>query len=258
MKNLIVIADWVKDDLYKSEFLTALSGHIPSNSGLNISFVSSSKSDIHHAFLLHQIAYTTDRLGAAHETVILMGSDLRSSFANSPSPFVVLKLQSGIFVLGQNTGKVFSMIRDELEEAFVYSPIDLDKSYIARDVFPRICSVFMDARQQELDLDELHMNQIPPMFDKYIGHITNDALFLTTLTHQDLKGKYSFGDKIHLIIGSENILVKYVENIENEDLSTSLVYSGSSGDINDPYLELKLIDQSSHKINPGDKVTLAI
>jgi len=256
MKNLIVIADWVKDDLYKSEFLTALSGHIPSNSGLNISFVSSSKSDIHHAFLLHQIAYTTDRLGAAHETVILMGSDLRSSFANSPSPFVVLKLQSGIFVLGQNTGKVFSMIRDELEEAFVYSPIDLDKSYIARDVYPRICSVFMNARQQELDLDEIHMNQIAPMMEYYIGHITNDGLFLTTMTNQDLKGKFTFGDKIHFIVGTENILVKYVENIENEDQDASLFYSGSSGDITDPYLELKLIDQSSHKIKPGDKIIL--
>jgi len=77
MKKLIVISDWVDDSLTCAEFSSAVLGFLSESKNAQITFVASTPSTIHTAFLVNQLVEIEERLGHPLETVIFQNTDPR-------------------------------------------------------------------------------------------------------------------------------------------------------------------------------------
>src|SRR5262249_45755298 len=132
MKKLIVVADWAHDDLSRQEFRSAVEGFLKKSNGNNISFVASTSSTIHTAFLVNQIVETESRLGRSEETVIFQNTDPRIENSKG-AEFMILKLITGEYVCGPNAGYDFSLIKHNIEQAFVYNGLKEIGQFRSRD-----------------------------------------------------------------------------------------------------------------------------
>ena len=77
MKKLIVVADYCDDSLTRQELCSVLGGYLKLPNKAPISFVSSTPSTIHTAFLLNQTVLTEERYGHPQETVFFVNTDPR-------------------------------------------------------------------------------------------------------------------------------------------------------------------------------------
>ena len=130
MKKLIVIADWAGDSLTRAEIKIAVEGFLKDSKGANLSFISSSPSTIHTSFLISQLVSDVERYGHPLETVIFQNTDPRLKVyeptrnAEGASP-VVIKLKSGIYLLGPNCEYDFSLIKDKIDVIFEYKGLNV-------------------------------------------------------------------------------------------------------------------------------------
>src|SRR3989338_11593285 len=112
MKKLIVVADWASDSLNCAEIKIAVEGYLKNGSTSNIIFVSSTPSTIQTSFLVNQLVLDTERFGQPLETVIFQNTDPRLHTNNSTMKAegakpIIIRLQSGIYLLGPNAGYDF-------------------------------------------------------------------------------------------------------------------------------------------------------
>ena len=77
MKKLITIADWVADTLTCQEVRTSIEGYLKNSDNASVSFVSSTPSTIHTAYLLAQLVETEARYGRPLETLLFQNTDPR-------------------------------------------------------------------------------------------------------------------------------------------------------------------------------------
>src|SRR3989344_6782594 len=103
MRNLIVLADYCSDSLAVQELRSTLYGHLSTQFSGYVSFVHSSPSTIHTAFLLHQLLITEQRLGDPNNLVVFMNTDPRLQVTSrvekvQESPLVIVRMQSGAWV----------------------------------------------------------------------------------------------------------------------------------------------------------------
>ena len=245
MKKLIVISDWVADSLTCAEFSGAVLGFLSNQDEAKITFASSTPSTIHTAFLVNQLVEVEERFGRPLETVIFENTDPRIQ-ATGPvkeakgAQFLIIRLKSGLYLCGPNAGYDFSMIKDRIDEVFVYENFDKGSQFRSRDLYSRVCAHLMEEMEDELDLDEISVDVIPDLKGFYIGHIDNFGNIKTTITEEDLKGKVEYGEVLKVKIGKVIKKVKYVDNLFGGVPGELVIYPGSSGKKDNPYLEISV------------------
>ena len=245
MKKLIVVSDWVADSLTCAEFSSAVLGFLSNQDEAKITFVSSTPSTIHTAFLVNQLVEIEERFGQPLETVIFENTDPRIQ-ATEPvkeakgAQFLIIRLKSGLYLCGPNAGYDFSMIKNRIDEVFVYKNFDKGSQFRSRDLYSRVCAHLMEEMEDELDLEEVPVDIIPDLKGFYIGHIDNFGNIKTTITEEDLKGKVEYGEVLKVKIGKVIKKVKYVDNLFGGVPGELVVYPGSSGKKDNPYLEISV------------------
>lgn len=245
MKKLITVADWGNDSLNRQEFKSVVEAYLKDSTGANIGFISSTPSTIHTAFLISQIIETEERYGKAKDTVIFQNTDPRLQTEEGVekakgAEFVIIRLKSGIFVCGPNAGYNFSLIKDKIDEFFCYSGLDGGSQFRSRDLYARICAHLMDGMEDDLDLEERTTNSIPELEGYYVAHIDNHGNIKTTITYEELKGKYEYGETIVVEINGIKQRAAFSTNLFGTKKGTLVIYPGSSGKKDNPYLEISV------------------
>lgn len=245
MKKLIVIGDLFEDSLTCQEIKSATEGFLKSPHDIDISFVTSTPSTIHTSFLINQIVQTEEYLGRPIETVIFHNTDPRVHTKNSTIKAegalpLIVKLKSGIYLTGPNSGYSYSMIKDKTDIVFEYKGLNVHGQFHSRDLYSRIAAHLMDYLEDEMELEETGMDTIPDLKGYYIGHIDNFGNIKTTITHSELKGKYEYGEIIRVKINGITKQVKYVTNLFGGTPGELVIYPGSSGKQDDRYLEITI------------------
>lgn len=244
MKNLTVIADWANDDLAKKEFTSALLGELIEQINPRIDFVASFHSSIHTAFLSQQVVQTEERLGKPAENVLFLNTDTREHTGEKivsaeGSPFVIAILYSKLIVCGPNASYSFSLIKDQIQQLFVYGGVEKGSQFRSRDLFPKVIAQLLMERQDELELDELELESIPNLTGFFVGHVDNYGNIKTTIPSSTLRGKLH-GDLVKITIGSVTRKAFYTHNLFGEKQGILVIAPGSSGKENDRFLELSV------------------
>jgi S-adenosylmethionine hydrolase len=154
--------------------------------------------------------------------------------------FLVIRLKSGLYLCGPNAGYDFSMVKERIDEVFEYKDFDKGSQFRSRDLYSRVCAHLMEAMEDDLDLEEVSVDVIPDLKGFYIGHIDNFGNIKTTITHEDLKGKVEYGGYIKIKIGKIIKKVRYVDNLFGGEVGELVIYPGSSGKKDNPYLEISV------------------
>lgn len=286
MKNLIIISDWGHDTLSAAEVKIAILGFITSNKIPDITFVNCSPSTIHASFITQQIVLSTERLGNPLKTVIFQNVDpriiltkkednddeinvlIQENFNRFLHKLILLKLVNGIWVFGPNALFNFSLIKNKIEKLYYYPNFEKGGQFRSRDLYSRICAHLLEENEDQLEFEEITDEAIPPLNGFYIGHIDNFGNIKTTIKKSDLKGKVELNQKIKIKINNITQSVRYVESLFAGYPNQLIIYPGSSGSLDDPYLEISVWrtfekkDQhhtGSHYFNnplPGDKIDL--
>ncbi|CAN5187930.1 hypothetical protein BH09PAT2_BH09PAT2_08970 [soil metagenome] len=232
MKKLIVIADWVDDSLRCQELRTIVEGYVNNPSHPTISFMASSHSSIHAGFLANQIALIEERFGRPLETVILL------DIPSDNTELFIARLKTGLYIVGPNSGNVFSFIKSSAEEIFHYQDIEKENRFRKRDIYYRVVAHLLESLQDDLDLDEIHTNLIPELDFFVIGHIDNYGNIKTSIPEAILQEKHHYGDILEVSINGISKSVKYSSSLsENED-GDIVMYPGSAGALQDYYMDI--------------------
>ena len=261
MKKLIVVSDWASDSLSCQEFRSAVEGFLESEVYPHISFVASTPSTIHTAFLIQQLVETETRYGRPQETIIFQNTDPRlnnieNNFSQNPGgEFLVLRLTNGIYVCGPNSGYDFSLIKKEIDKLFIYQISSTESQFRSRDFYSRICAHLMEEMEDQLELEEVQTNIIPELQGFYIGHIDNFGNIKTTAPLSVLKGKYEWGEEIEIIINNIKKRAILAKGLFKYQPGVLIIYPGSSGKKDDPYLEISVWRYFTEKdSSTGEKI----
>lgn len=245
MKKLIVIADWASDTLTCQEFKSAYEGFIKVDKNPNVSFVSSSPSTIHTGFLVSQVVATEERFGDPQNTILFQNTDPRIYTEESidlakGAEFIITRLASNLIVCGPNAGFNYSFIYSKIQKAFTYPGLDKGSQFRSRDLYSRVTAHLTDGMEDEMELEEMHTNMIPRFTDFYIAHIDNYGNIKTTITHEEMKEKFRFGDLINIKINEVTKTTRYVNNLFGGRPGELVIYPGSSGNVNNPLIEISI------------------
>lgn len=271
MRKLIVIADYASDNLSCQEVKTVVEGYLKNPLHANISFVSSTPKTIHTSFLLSQAVEVQERYGQPQETVIFVNCDPRLDVEKARrgegADGLIILLASGIYLLGPNAGYSFSLIKDRLREVYKYEPLKKGGQFRSRDKYGRVIAHLMDYLEDQLELEEREAPLIPDLHGFYVGHIDNYDNIKTTIKKEDFKGKFKYQDMVKIKIGRVTREAKFVENLFADKPGRLVIYPGSSGRPDNPYLEVSVwrhFDEAKSETGsgqfgsprPGDKIQI--
>ncbi|MGB9883538.1 MAG: SAM hydroxide adenosyltransferase [Microgenomates group bacterium] len=243
MKRLIVLADLAEDSLSCAEVKIATLGYLKDPTNADITFVSSTPSTIHTTFLLNQLVEDIERFNHPQEIVIFQNTDPRLHSdkglekAEGAKPLII-KLKSGLYITGPNAGYDYSLIKDRIEQAFVYQGLNEEGQFHSRDLYSRISAHLMDYMEDELELEEVSIDEIPDLKGYFIGHIDNFGNIKTTITQEDFKGKFEYGDILKIKINKIEKKVKFVPSLFGGVPGELVIYPGSSGKKDNRFLEI--------------------
>lgn len=238
-----MVADMAEDTLTNQEIRSTVEGFLKDPSNPNISFVATSSSTIHTGFVLAQLVETEERYGRPHETVFFQNTDPRLESVNGVdqskgAQFAILRLKSGIMLCGPNAGYNFSFLYKQIEEAFIYEGLDKGSQFRSRDLYARVAAHLMDGMEDELELTELRLSMIPEIRGHYVGHIDNFGNIKTTITHEEMKGKYELDESVPVTINDVTENARYTSNLFGGNVGELVIYPGSSGPKDNPYMEI--------------------
>ena len=274
MKNLIVIADWVYDSLTCQEITSSVGGFLSTSSLPRITFVSSTPSTVHASYLIKQVVETEERLGKPKNTVIFQNTDPRLQTKKGVekakgAEFIVIELKSGIFVCGPNAGYDFSMIKEKIKKIYLLKNFDKGTQFRSRDLYSKVSATLIEDRLDELKLTPTSLNIIPNIgAGFFVGHIDNYGNIKTTIKLSDfIKKGFKFGNKIEISINEATRICEFATNLFGAQPGKLIIYPGSSGNQNDPYLEISVWrhfteDEKTtgiHEFNnplPGDNINI--
>ena len=243
MKKLIVLGDYCSDTLVCQEIRASVEGSLKDPTGVRISFIHSTPSTIHTAFLLNQLVITEERYGVPSETVFFVNTDPRLEKNTEikeaeGSKGVIMKLASGLYITGPNAGYCFAMIKDKIEILYTYEPLVKGSQFRSRDNYPRVIAHLMDYLEQDLEMDTIDRANVPELRGFYVGHVDNYGNIKTTITKEDLKGKYELGDLVKPRINGIQKDARYVDNLFGGAVGELVMYPGSSGTPDNPFMEI--------------------
>jgi hypothetical protein len=250
MKKLIVIADWAGDPLAQQEIRSTVEGYLQHQNGSNVSFVPSTPSTVHTGYLVGQIAEIEERYGKPLETVIYAHTDTRLNAATSRedtkgADFFVVRLGTGLYLCGPNAQHTYSFIRSQIQKVYRYNDIDLHTQYRARDAYARTVAHLMEAMEDELDLEEIHPNLIPPLQGHHVGHVDSHGTIKTTISKEELKGTYEYEQHVTVKINGIEKKLRYIPHLFASFQGELVIYPGSSGHLDEPYLDIGLWQSES-------------
>ena len=227
------------------EYRTTVEGFLKEPSYVPVTFVSSAPSTIHTSFLLNQVIETEERFGRPQETVVFQNTDPRfekeeENNTVKGAEFLILRLKTGIFVCGPNAEYDFSLIKNKIEELYHYQSIHHETQFRSRDIYARICAHLMDEMEDELELEEGPSDIIPELRGYFVGHIDCYGNIKTTITRESLKGKYESDDIITITINNVKRKARFVNGLFSGKLGELIIYPGSSGSKDNPYLEISV------------------
>jgi len=243
MKKLVVVADWARDSLTCAEVELAVRGFLKSGEKPDFCFITSTPSTIHTGFLVNQVIMTEERYGNPLETVIFQNTDPRLfskeklEKAKGADP-LILKLKSGIYLTGPNAGYDFSFIKNKIDEVFIYRDANEEGQFHSRDLYSRISAHLMEGLEDEMEMEEISSNIIPELDKYYVAHIDNFGNIKTTIKKEVLKGKYEYGDMVKIEIGKTENKARFVDNLFGGKLGELVIYPGSSGSLDNSFLEV--------------------
>ena len=255
MKKLIVVADVASDPLSCREIRSSTEGYLKDHNGGVITFMPSTPSTIHTAFLISQIVEIEERFGKPLETVFLQNTDPRLHSdhalknADGAKPLII-RLKSGIYLTGPDAGYNFSLIKDKIEEVYEYKGLNTEGQFHSRDLYPRIAAHLMDELEDEMEFEEISTNIIPRLEGFYVAHIDNFGNIKTLVPHSYLKGKFEYGEFVTVKINEITKKAKYVTNLFGGEPGELVIYPGSSGKKADRYLEITIWRHFTEK-NPA-------
>lgn len=243
MKKCIVIGDYCDDTLVCQELRSAIGGFLKDPTNMQVSFVDSYPSTIHTGYLLNQVIQTEERYGIPHETVFFVNTDPRIEDTtgveeSEGAKGIIIKLSSGIWITGPNAGYCFSFIKEKIDAAYTYSGLEKGSQFRSRDRYPRVIAHLMDYMDNELDLEKVPAKVIPDLGGDFVGHIDNYGNLKTTITKEDFKGKHEFGDTVDITINGTTHKARYVNNLFGGNVGELVIYPGSSGKPDNPFLEV--------------------
>lgn len=243
MKKLIIVADWAKDSLTCAEIGLVVEGFLKSEEKPDFYFIASTPSTIHTGFLVNQVITIEERYGHPLETIVFQNTDprlfskekLRKAKGADP---LIIKLKSGIYLTGPNAGYDFSFIKSRIDEIFAYQGINEEGQFHSRDLYARISAHLMEGLEDEMEMEEVSSNVIPEIDKYYVAHIDNFGNIKTTIKKEALKGKYEYEDLVKIKIGKKENKAKFVDNLFGGILGELVIYPGSSGTVDNPFLEI--------------------
>lgn len=273
-KKLIVVADWASDSLTNQEFKSAVEGFLKdARFTPNISFVASQPSTIHTGFLINQIALTEERYGNTQDTVIFQNTDPRIQTKKSVekakgAEFIIVLLTSGMYICGPNAGYDFSFIRNKIKAVYHYPGVDKGSQFRSRDLYSRLSANLMDKMEKTLSLVQKDMSIIPEISNHFIGHIDNYGNIKTTITQKEFEKNHALKDEVFIKINTTRKKVVYVSNLFGGIPGKLVIYPGSSGDKDNPFMEISIWRHFTEKNpttglhtfkfpKPGDEVVVS-
>jgi hypothetical protein len=270
MKNFVVIADYCLDTLTQQELRSALNGFITGSIKANPSFVNSTPNTIHTAFLLKQVLQVESNLGDPNNLVIFVNTDPRLQTTKGVekakgAEFIIARMKNGAWVCGPNAGNSFSLIIKDIFKLYLYPNFDKGSQFRSRDLYMRVCAHLIEEKQDEMEFEEVRNNIIPDLEDFHVGHIDNYGNIKTVIPHSYMKGKHEYGEIIKVEVGGQKKEAYYVENLFGKEPGKLVIYPGSSGAKDDPYLELAIWQHMPlksallefTKAAPGQKIVIS-
>ncbi len=273
MKKLIVVADWANDSLCNQEFQSATEGFLKKTLDCRISFVSSTPSTIHTSYIIQQIVSTEERLGKPRQTVLFGNTDPRVQTKTATNKaqgadFVIVKLKSGMFLCGPNAGHSFSLIKNKISKIYLHKDLSKGSQFRSRELYSKASAQLVENRMSELELIEASTDIVPDLKAMFIGHIDNYGNIKTTIKLSELRTKHSPGDHVNVEINGIKKTANFVDNLFGGNLGDLVIYPGSSGDIDNPYVEISIWRHFTEKDistgrevfgnpRPGNKITLS-
>lgn len=258
MKKLIIVADWAADSLTCQEVRTAVEGNLLNMEQTpNISFVASVPSTIHTAYIIRQLVEIENRYGRPGDSIIFQNTDPRLQTTDGVSEakgadFIVVRLQTGMYICGPNAGYDFSLIKDLIEEVFVYRDLDRGSQFRSRDLYARVCAHLMNSMEDELDLEEVDPGVIPELKGMFVGHIDNYGNIKTTITLDDMKGKHEYGEEVEITLNGVTKKAMYTHNLFGGGVGNLVIYPGSAGAHGNPYMEITVWTHfGTHDVKTG-------
>jgi S-adenosylmethionine hydrolase len=94
------------------------------------------------------------------------------------------------------------------------------------------------AQNDKLDLEKIELNVIPDLHGSFVGHIDNYGNIKTTITREDMKGKYEFDDTMEIVINGTTLKARFVDNLFGGNVGELVIYPGSSGKPDNNFLEI--------------------
>ena len=246
MKKLIIVADWGADSLTCQEVRSAIEGFLPRSVYTpNIRFVASTPSTLQTSFIIAQLVEVEEKLGRPKQTVIFQNTDPRLQTRKGVkkaegADMIVVKLSSGLFVCGPNAGYDFSLIKEKIEEIYICNNKKAGSQFRSRDLYSEISAKLMTDKLEKLDLTLTNTKIIPKATDTAILHIDNYGNIKTNIKLKDFLKKYSYGDNIKVSINDKTCEVLFVDNLFGAIPGVLIIYPGSSGKKQDPYLEISV------------------
>lgn len=245
MKKLIVIADWAEDSLASQEVRTSIEGYLHDPAAPNITCVSSTSHTIHSGFILSQLIETEERNGRPLETVFFVNTDTRqhaelSAEESKGAEFIVVRLQSGIYICGPNAGKSFSFIKDKIQYAYRFTSLQTVSQFRSRDSYARVIAHLMDTMEDDLDLEEMHTTFIPEIDGFVVGHVDTFGTIKTNIPHEYLKGKYELNEMIPVEIHETKHMARYVEHLFAGAPGELIIYPGPTGHTDNPFIDISI------------------
>lgn len=206
-KKLIALSDWNADSIYRAEFIQALQPVVDAETAGSIIHVSCTSSSIHAGFLLQQLVLTEERHGNPTNTVIYCGLEDISGH----SPLFVIRLASGIVVVGENIDYVFSFVKRKMVEVFTYQTTANKTSFSSRDIYAHIVALLLKSAEKDMDLEQTHTNMVFEMDAHAVGHIDVFGNIITTYTLQDAKEHYEYLDSPIVSVGHSSLHCIFVQ-----------------------------------------------
>lgn len=245
MKKLIVIADWGYDLLTCQEVRSAVEGAIEAEEYPHVTFVGSEPSTVHTSYLINQVVEVEERYGKPEKTVLFQNTDPRIQTKTAVekakgAEFVVIKLKSGMYLCGPNAGYDFSLIKHKIEKVWLYKNMDKGSQFRSRDLYAKASAQLMEDRIDEMDLEEMDLSEIPDITGGFIGHIDNYGNVKTTFTLNEFKQNHEFGDMVEIEINNIKQQAKFVSNLFGGTPGELVIYPGSSGQKDNPFLEISV------------------
>lgn len=252
MKALVFVPDYGTDSLTVAEVLTAIRNF--TNTAFTTDVIASRPfNTIHAGFLLDQIQrqLSEDR---AKETIFFLNTDPRTQTANpiekaEGSELYVAWLENGATVISPKAGYCFSFIKTKIKKFARLKVLANGSQFRSRDIFPAMVSKVLDNNLKDENFTETKIEEIPDLpLDFFVIHIDNYGNIKTSFTQNDLeKTGLKWGDWINIKIGNKDTLhtkdtlrTKVASTIFTCEPGTLVFAPGSSGDKNNPYLELSV------------------